>query len=197
MNPFPNEPELPESELKLHEQSTIAQRQKLDEVVIGILLCSSKDDVYNILPMADYRLRTFRLRHVYEPREIFLEAYRRAVKTIEAGQEIYNIPAWFRTTIFNIIREYSKLKDNHHAPMPQGKDFPASEHSYETIEHEFDVRWLLEAIERIDPEDKKIICLRMKGLTYKQMSAQFNLSEETLRQKFHRALEKLRKMYPR
>ncbi|MDJ0705955.1 MAG: hypothetical protein QNJ46_22020 [Leptolyngbyaceae cyanobacterium MO_188.B28] len=184
-----------------------SEREVFDEVTTDVLLSPNDYDVYNILPFYKKRLCQFNLEKLYEPCDVFLTAYSRGVKKITQGGKIPNIPAWYKNTGFNIIREYSRseqrqvkisrrLEDRSNLPEHQDDLFDSS------ILMNLDI--LCESLDSLDQLDRRIIQIRIvKGMRWKAITEcliseqliSFNSSTQTIRKKGSRALAKLRKKY--
>lgn len=167
-------------------------RHQLDQIVSEVLNDEQKN-LYHILPFIEWKLRSCGLQHKYDARDIFLESYERAVKAIERQEVIRHLPAWFKATSFNIIREYArkagKLKmtslDNQ-----QLANVPAPCISDEILEAE--VSWLLDALKQLKPEDQALLEMRMQGYSYEEIVRQRGGTVTALRQKVSRLLKQLR-----
>jgi RNA polymerase sigma factor (sigma-70 family) len=172
-------------------------RQDLDRVVIEVLLADDEEDLHKILPFIRWKLKSFGLTHLYETRDVFLESYDRAIAAIEAGKALTNIPAWFKSTSFRVISEYAR-KEKRLATESLGDRDLSDEASFGAIDEELEMRsqWLLELLNQVSPEDRKILWLRMSGKSYKQIAEQLGGREEALRQRVSRILKRLRKLNP-
>jgi len=187
------------------------QRESLDFVVTEVLLSSGDSDIYHILPFIKRVLKQFQLYSYYEERDIFLESYARAVKNIEAGGVIDKIPAWFRTTSYNVIRELKKDENRQQLLINRlsnrGRMIEESSHKIPESVIESNVQSLSQAFKALDSKNSIILELRIiKGLSWREIGNQLvdrgeevdnnqkNL-EQRLRQRGKRAIERLRKKY--
>lgn len=87
---------------------TISYRQQLNHSIHIMLSDQEESGFPPILGTIKRHLRQYKLQDRFSPYDVFNEAYDRAFKKLEKGEEIPNIPPWFRTTCFNIIREWSR-----------------------------------------------------------------------------------------
>jgi len=182
----------------------------LGRVVNEVLLSSGESDIYHILPFIKRLLKQFKLYSYYEERDIFLEAYARAVKRIEAGGVIDKIPAWFKTTSYNIIRELNKDKNRQQSLITRlaNSGQVIGENVYHIPEHIIDgnVKLLTKALKELKSEDRIVLKLRIiHNLSWKEIGdylvergQEVNNSpklEQRLRQRGNRAMKRLRRIY--
>jgi hypothetical protein len=83
-------------------------REKLHCAIQTMLSPSEVSQFPPIIRTIERHLKQYQLRDRISPHEIFSEACERAIKKCEKGEEIPNIPAWFRTTCFHIVSERSR-----------------------------------------------------------------------------------------
>jgi RNA polymerase sigma factor (sigma-70 family) len=168
------------------------QRQELNRLVAEVLN-GGQDDIHQILPFIAWKLQSFRLRHQYDPCDIFLDAYDRAMMTIERGEPIRNIPAWFKSTTFNIIREYDrKAKKLKTEPLEYQQIPNAPEPCIADEILEARLAWLLTALGQLKTTDQEILHLRMQGMTYEEIALKRGGTVAALRQQVSRLLKQLR-----
>ncbi|NER99099.1 MAG: sigma-70 family RNA polymerase sigma factor [Symploca sp. SIO1B1] len=182
----------------------------LGRIVNEVLLSSGESDIYHILPFIKRLLKQFKLYSYYEERDIFLEAYARAVKRIEAGGVIDKIPAWFKTTSYNIIRELNKDKNRQQSLITRlaNSGQVSGANVYHIPEHIIDanVRLLTKALKELKSEDRIVLKLRIiHNLSWKEIGdylvergQEVNNSpklEQRLRQRGNRAMKRLRRIY--
>lgn len=92
--------------LAMTKQKTHA-RIKLD-VAVDRLLRQNNDSGIRLLAYINLILRQYHLDGRYDPKDIFNDAYLRALAIVDTGKEIGNPVAWFKITARNIIRERSR-----------------------------------------------------------------------------------------
>lgn len=168
------------------------QRQQLDQVVAEVLN-GGQDDMHQILPFIALKLHCFRLRQHYEPGDIFLDTYARAVMAIERGEAIRNIPAWFKSTAFNIIREYARKAGKLKTESLEYQQIPNAPEpciADEILEER--LAWLLTALGQLKTTDQEILHLRMQGMTYEEIALKRGGTVAALRQQVSRLLKRLR-----
>lgn len=167
-------------------------RLHLDRIVAEVLN-GATDDVYLMLPFIAWKLKQFRLDHQYDPCDIFLDAYNRAVKAIDKGEQIHNIPGWLKSTAFNIIREYSRKAQQIKTESMEHQQFADLSEPCITDEIlEMRLAWLLTALSELKMTDREILHLRMQGLSYEEIAQQRGGTAAALRQKVSRLLKQLR-----
>lgn len=172
--------------------SSDRQRYRLDRIVAEVLN-GETDELHQILPFIAWKLHQFHLEHQYDPRDIFLDAYNRAVKAIEKGEEIRSVPAWLKSTAFNIIREYSRKAGKLRTEPLQDQKLPNAPDYCDTDELlEIRLAWLLTALAKLKTADQEILHLRMQGLSYEEIAQQRGGTVAALRQKVSRLLKQLR-----
>jgi DNA-directed RNA polymerase specialized sigma24 family protein len=145
-------------------------------------------------------LRSFNLDKNYAEAFLLNEAYLRGVSLINKGEVIQNIPAWYRKTIYNIVRELKR---------EQQKTDPFEDHMMEVEqpqplleELDDDLKTLHLALESLDDEDKQLLHLKIiENLPWREIKLIMRLQgagdypEATWRKRKERALIKLRKKY--
>lgn len=169
-------------------------RQQLDQLVSEVLN-DSHDQLHQILPFIEWKLRSFGLQHKYEARDIFLEAYERAVKVLEREETIQRLPAWLKSTAFNIIREYARKAGKFKMTAMDHQQFanlPELEMTDEMLETK--VAWLLSELAQLKAEDRAILELRMQGWSYEEIVRQRGGTATALRQRVSRLLRQLRQI---
>ncbi|NES20705.1 MAG: sigma-70 family RNA polymerase sigma factor [Symploca sp. SIO3E6] len=186
------------------------QCELLGRVVNEVLLSSGDSDVYHILPFIKRVLKQFKLYSYYEERDIFLEAYARAVKKIEAGGVIDKVPAWFKTTSYNVIRELSKDKNRQQSLIKRlaNSGQLIGENVYHIPEHIIDsnVKLLTKSLKDLKSEDRIVLKLRIiDNLSWKEIGNYLveigkevdnsTQLEQRLRQRGNRAMKRLRRIY--
>lgn len=145
-------------------------------------------------------LRAFHLSETYRESFVLNEAYIRGIKLISEGTVIRTVPAWLRSTSYNIIRELSRELQ---------KSVPLEEHTL-TVEQpwvpleelEDDLATVRMALSLLDPQDARLLNLKIgEGRSWKEirdilrLEGWEDLTEEVLRKRKERALIKLRKKY--
>jgi len=192
------------------DRQSLTPRKSLDAVMTEVFLNVDGCDVHRLLPFIRRLLHQFRLTSFHDECEIVIEAYHRAIKTIESGDPIRNIPAWFKSTSYNIVREWSKQK------LKQVWLCDRLQTTSEVMFHPEDMgfnhaigqnlEWLQRSLQSLDREQELILTLRIvKGLPWKEVAEYFvkeNLAEKNdrqlqarLRQEGCRLLKSLRKDY--
>jgi DNA-directed RNA polymerase specialized sigma24 family protein len=151
----------------------------------------------------------FNLASQFEPHDILNDAYVRGKKFIGSGGIIRNPHSWLKSTSLNIIRENSRKQKKELLIEPELLElipaFRVIEDSVVTQE-DIDKNWKallssLDTLSRTDSEGVRLLCLRAKGLSWKEIQQQLvkedgeALNESTLRQKASRAKKTLRKIY--
>jgi len=186
------------------------QWELLGHVVNEVLLSSGDSDTYHILPFIKRVLKQFQLYSYYEERDIFLEAYARAVKKIEAGGVIDKIPAWFKTTSYNIIRELNKDKNRQQSLITRlaNSGQIIGDNVYQIPEHIIDsnVKLLTKSLKELNSKDRIVLKLRIiYNLSWKEIGDYLvergqevdnnPKLEQRLRQRGNRAMKRLRRIY--
>lgn len=83
------------------------------------LLAQDESYAYSFIPLVERNLKQYNLDRWTEPHEVIHEAYERARKFIQRGNEIINIKAWLKKTILNIVREKERQRRRQPAIDPQ------------------------------------------------------------------------------
>jgi hypothetical protein len=137
-----------------------------DQVVEKMLSGGNDPSFAPILVVIDSHLRRFRLHSIHDAQEVFNEAYRRAKAAIAEGKPMPNIPAWFRTTAFNIVREWSRQA------QAQGRLQADATCLAENRQPECysDVLDMLQAFQQLPFLEKQILILNAQGLSWKEVA---------------------------
>jgi DNA-directed RNA polymerase specialized sigma24 family protein len=108
----------------------------------------------------------FHLNNTFEPREIFNETYIRAIKHLELGKEIPNITAWFRSTSYNIVREYSR-KEKRQLEICSKYEFNFSQYSLSSSK---EFIHLFDALKKLKPIDRELLISHATGISWEQIA---------------------------
>lgn len=132
-----------------------------------------------ILRTINSHLRRYKLQNRFSPYEVFNEACDRAFEKFKKGEEIPNIPPWFRTTCFNIIREWSRKAirtDGVNCFYP--RDDQDSEREQEIGIYNpnqmtnLDLLAMYELYEQLPELDRKVLCLHVAGISWEEIADQ-------------------------
>jgi tetratricopeptide (TPR) repeat protein len=69
---------------------------------------SEDENLQFLLRIINRRLKQLHLHNNRDAYEVFSATYKRAVDVLNSGQSISDIPTWFRTTAFIVIKEWSR-----------------------------------------------------------------------------------------
>lgn len=144
----------------------------------------------------------FRLRGAYQVKDIMIEAYAIGIQQIEAGGEIRNPLAWMRGTCFNVIRKLRRKQNKAERPkIDQEGCTPGDEAWAEMLLLE-DMAVIRLALQELSAEEQALLWAKyVEEQSWQQICDDLNGSEETclnanaVRQRGHRALQKLRQAY--
>ena len=174
-----------------------------------------------LIPYIKRRLRQYKLDDYYQPDDVFNDCFLRLScqyelddyyqpyysfnhRFLQLGvkkksiKDIRNIPAWFRETAYNVIREYHrKLSRESLCPneiFDKISDFKSNEYA-ENLEN---YNYLYEAFIKLPLEKRELLILRIvEGLSWKEIAVFYSEKGEEvnvtlLRQRKRRALITLR-----
>jgi len=181
-------------------ENSQSPRESLDAAMKTILGVDG-GNAHFILPFVRKGLHQFHLSSFYNEFDVVFEAYERAVRHLDRGGTIDNLPAWFKSTCYNIIRERSKQREKQLSIFDRIKNIVDSIFHSEEIVPNYAVgknlEWLTRSLHRLTPEQKLILELRIvKGLPWKDVAEHF--VREQLAEKNDRKLQdRLRKEYSR
>ncbi len=156
-------------------------REKLHRTIQVMLSHQEESEFPPILRTIEGRLKQYQLRDRVSPYEIFSEACDRAIKKCEKGEEIPNIPAWFRTTCFYIVSEKSrefKRTDNFvHTSLETDSETDNSIENLidsklclSTRSTPLDILAMLELYQQIPQLEQKILYLQATGLSWDEVA---------------------------
>jgi RNA polymerase sigma factor (sigma-70 family) len=186
--------------------SLLARLNRLVEVVLK----PESKNAYGICPFIERTLKQFRLYSYYDESEIFLQARILVIKKIQSGETIKNLPAYLKTIAFNVIRDLHKKRKSQDSLINRLKIkseiINDSNYSIPSYATEANVKALCKAFEQLDMKERKILILReVHGCTWREIGdilvtrGEENKDNQKLvqqlRQKGHRALKRLRKIY--
>lgn len=204
----------------VNEQTTVetpdtsgtSYRQQLNHSIDIMLSDQEKSGFPPILGTINKHLKQYNLQNRFSPYDVFHEAYDRAFKKLEKGEEIPNIPAWFRKTCFNIVREWSRKTiraDGVNCSYP--KDDQDSEKEQENGIYNpnrmtnLDLLAMREIYAKLSELDRKVLYLSVSGLTWEEVadrliesgeqSGDRNHVAQALAKRASRSRERLRSLY--
>jgi hypothetical protein len=149
-------------------------RERLHCAIQTMLSPSEFSQFPPIIRTIERHLKQYQLRDRVSPHEIFSEACDRALKKCEKGEEIPNIPAWFRTTCFYIVSEKSRefRRTDHKTFQPiLGSEINLGEQIESALCHpnhatRLDILARLELYYRLPKLEQKILYLHASGLSW-------------------------------
>jgi DNA-directed RNA polymerase specialized sigma24 family protein len=182
--------------------------EALDAAVIEIV-GKNNPHAYSTISFIHRSLMQFNLASQFEPHEILNDAYVRGKNFIRSGGIIRNPHSWLKSTSLNIIRENSRKQKREQLIDPELVELIPSLRVIEdsvVSQEDIDKKWKallssLKILSRTDPEGARLLRLRAKGLSWKEIQQQLvkedggTPNESTLRQKASRAKKILRKIY--
>lgn len=121
-------------------------------------------------------LKQFNLASSHSPEEILNEAYSRGIRKIRDGYFIKTIPAWYKSTCLNIIREISrKERKNIEIQKNLSRESPLKDNSSsiegDEINIKKDIDKLAKAMGSLNPTECRIIQLyRLSELSWKEVT---------------------------
>jgi hypothetical protein len=188
-------------------------REKLHRAIQTMLSSSEASPFPPIIQTIERHLKQYQLRDRISPHEIFSEACNRALKKCEKGEEIPNIPAWFRTTCFYIVsersREIRQIDRKTFQPILDSET-TAEEQIESTLCHpnhstRLDILARLELYYRLPQLEQKILYLHASGLSWDEVADRLIQSGEyqgdrkkvsqSIAQRASRARQRLREQY--
>lgn len=191
---------------------TTSYQQQLSHCMHIMLSDQEESGFPPILGTIKRHLRQYKLQDRFSPYEVFSEACDRAFKKFEKGEEIPNIPAWFRTTCFNIIREWSRTTirtDGVNCSYP--RDDQDSEREQEIGIYNpnqmtnLDFLAMYEIYAQLSALDRKVLCLSVSGMSWEEVadrliesgeqSGDRNHVAQALAQRASRSRKRLRSLY--
>jgi hypothetical protein len=192
--------------------SATASRQQLNHSIQIMLSGKEESEFPPILRTINRHLRQYKLQDRFSPYEVFSEACDRAFKKFEKGEEIPNIPPWFRTTCFNITREWNRATirtDGVNCFYP--KDDQDSEREQEIRIYNpnqmtnLDLLAMYEVYAQLPELDRKVLCLHVSGMSWEEIADRLIESGEqsgdrihvaqALAQRASRSRKRLRSLY--
>ena len=176
-------------------------RQRLNQAIRSMLSNQEESEFPPILRTIDRHLRQYRLCGRIDPYDVFNEAYTRALKKFEKGEEILLLPAWFRTTSFYIVCEWSRKHQRHdHVDSVDTEDFQERPHHCSV--DRLDLIAMQDAYGQLPSLDRKILLMHASGLTWEEVARRLIQSGEqsgalghvtqSIAQRAHRARRRLR-----
>ncbi len=194
---------LPQSVVEDTNRSMSEQREYLNQAIRSMLSNQEECEFPPILRTIDRHIRQYQLQGRVDPYDVFNEAYTRALKKFEAGEEIPLLPAWFRTTSFYIVCEWSRKQKRH-----DQADSIDDEAYHETVPHHrdalnrLDLMSMRDAYSQLPALDRKVLLMHASGRTWEEVARRLIESGEqsgsldhvtqSIAQRGHRARRRLR-----
>lgn len=144
------------------------------------------------------KLKQLRLEQV-DVYDVIAEVYLRGIKKITSGENIKNPGAWIRVTSHNVILEMSRKQKKEQPDSEFLENQVAPKTCKENSEVQLNI--LRKSLENLSEKERLILELRFfQDLSWKEVRSILAskgeiLTESNLRQKGHRALEKLKKSF--
>ncbi len=175
-------------------------KQMLD-ILVGQIFRNNNPEGAKLWRFTEIKLKQFNLAKTYNPEEILTIAYERTIKSIEEGKQIKSesIIPWFKSVIFNIVRELRRERDKENVNR---KDIPDEEiadlnkplENFSWDENPYRVKYekLIDYLKTLPPLEQELFKLRAEqALPWKEIARNlseqdFNNSEQALRQRYSR-----------
>lgn len=187
-------------------------REKLNHAIQLMLSNQEESGFPHILRTIERKLRQYQLRDRLSSYEIFNEACNRAIKKCEEGEEISNIPAWFRTACFYIVseksREFKRIDSALQASTETNyslEELIDSQLCNSNRSTQLDILEMLEIYHQLPKLEQKILYLQASGLSWEEVADRLIESGEqegdrkhvgqAIAQRASRARKQLRKQY--
>ncbi|MBD3886264.1 sigma-70 family RNA polymerase sigma factor [Phormidium tenue FACHB-886] len=177
-------------------------RQRFDADFETLYQAKSPDS-HSLFLYVQRLLHQFRLGKAYEVMDILVEVYARGVKCIENGTNIVNSQAWTKKVALNVIREFRRAADkiDYYDLESQPQLAATSADVLSELVFESDLEVVQKSFGQLSLKDKSILQLRIvNGFSWQQISTLLTqegeeISENVLRQRGYRALQRLRANY--
>jgi DNA-directed RNA polymerase specialized sigma24 family protein len=178
----------------------VQQERLRFDAKFSALLDRESSDGRLIFTFIQRELRRFRLQNYYQDALILNEVYFRGVERIATGEVIRNLPAWVRSTAYNIIRELSREYQKSSPLQEESLDSQQPPVSCSDLEDDFATVRM--AFQLLSPEDQRLLNLKIvENHSWKEIRTILkregagDLPEATLRKRKERALIRLREKY--
>lgn len=144
-----------------------AIKKCLDDWIFIMITRRDTGEFASLLAYIEFRIRMSAARNTIEANEVLHVTYERALKKLQRGEWIENLPGWFRKTSMNIIFEISRdrqRQDNIHAKIVHEIQCVSRDDSLSVIA-------MIEAIESLDSTAKNILILRAEGRSWNEVAS--------------------------
>ena len=186
-----------------HEPEREEQLKQLNEIAMTILSNQDNPSLPKILLFIKRTLVQFHLHTFVHEREVFIKAYLRTYRQIQAGKSIQRLPEYLKGVSFNIIREYNRSRQKAESLNQRliCESFSNAETNvYPELEgmEASKVETVLKTFQQSNPDDWEILKLRfVQGLSWQDIAGKLSWDKrvDSLRSKGKRALERLRKQF--
>ncbi len=197
---------LPKSVVEDTNRSMQEQRDYLNQAIRSMLSNQEESEFPPILRTIDRHLRQYKLQGRVDPYDVFNEAYTRALKKFEAGEEIPLLPAWFRTTSFYIVCEWSRKHQRHdQADSIDDEAYQETLPYHRSGLNHLDLMAMREAYSQLPALDRKVLLMHASGMTWEEVarrliesgeqSGDLDRTTQSIAQRGHRARKRLRENY--
>jgi RNA polymerase sigma-70 factor (ECF subfamily) len=131
-----------------------------------------------------------------DPSGLVVEAVLRAVQERDGLQDETRLKAWLTTIVVNEVLAKLRLAEMRTQALPAEEQLPARPgQMQESDEQKIE---LLRLLEQLSEADRRVICLReLEGLSYPDIAEKLGITEEAVRQRRCRALDRLKKLAAR
>ncbi len=162
----------------------------------------NNSEARSIWASVERMLWQFRLRGAYEVKDVIIEAYAIGMEQIEKGGIIENPLPWIRGTCFNIIRELRRKQNKAEKPKIDSEGCTPGDEGWIKLILLEDIAVVRLALQELSSKEQALLWAKyVEGRSWQQISDELNCSEEnclnvnSVRQRGHRALQKLKQAY--
>lgn len=114
---------------------------------------------------------------------------------LQAGKEVENIKAFLYKVAKNLIIDYRRKKKTYSldAITETGVEFETGKNEEEIVTENFDKYFVVDKLERLDPEHREILTMRyINEMSIKEIAETLEMTVNNVSVKIHRAVEKMK-----
>lgn len=170
----------------------------------GVLSSAAQKEIYQEFYRTFYRTVVYMVNDHAAAEDVLQDAFLKVVEHIPGVEDEGRLWAWTRVVVKNMTYNYlRKVKKRRNEVDPESvymSDSEAYATERQSTERQIELKAMAETLEhclsQLKPEYQALIELRWKKeLSYKEMAAELDTTEETVKYKLYRAREAVKKRF--
>lgn len=176
--------------------SIIDKEDNIDSEVISEVLNGNKDKFEYIIRKYDKRVYLFLKKKYYltndEMDDIMQDTFIKCYKNLNSFKKDKNFYPWLATIALNVTKDFLKKKMKRKSRIDELYKDSFFSFNSDSINHSIDeLDRINEAIQILETDQRDIILLRAKGLSYNEISDKLSIPVGTVMSRINRARKKI------